>query len=324
MKNYKERHHRLTKEKIDTEERLKVAKASLSKDQDTLMQLKTQGFGTTDLNREILDDIKTSISTEKTGGKIVTSTNKRLENLLIGLRQGGIGLYNRLLPFHSTLLNEEAPVLGEMDSTNAIQAASDTMEMINFTEKVLGKMLLEIGGIRFVDSRAGIGKDEVVGPDSPTEITNCRVLPKVSWYRNLVIHCFNFYPHFHKTRIWFPPPKTNAEDDAAKYDDATVGSSDDVPTRTNLKTTSEKHAEAHLMSEELKNKKKRIKKKHPPSQKDLDHVDVNQTDLEPKAVVTPQLQYSTSPTRSRQSGLNSRDDPMDRVQAFLTEVPPLD
>lgn len=178
MNNFEEYHLRLTKEKTDAEERLKGAKSSFAKDQDALAQLKTQGLSTTELNREILDGIKASISAEKSGGKIVKSTNNRLENLLIGLRQGGIGLYNRLLPFHSSLLNEEAPVLGEMDSTNAVQAASDTMEMINFTEKVLGKMLLEIGGIRFVDSRVGTGK-EVASPESPTEMMNCRVTPKV-------------------------------------------------------------------------------------------------------------------------------------------------
>jgi hypothetical protein len=36
---------------------------------------------------------------------------------------------------HSTLLDGEAPTLGELTSMNAIQAASDTMEMIGVTEK---------------------------------------------------------------------------------------------------------------------------------------------------------------------------------------------
>ncbi|KAL7425942.1 hypothetical protein ACHAXH_000258 [Discostella pseudostelligera] len=245
MQNYDEYHLRLTKEKMGAEERLKAAKTALSHDQNARAQLKTQGFGTTELNREILDDIKASIVTEKTGGKIVKSTNKRLENLLIGLRQGGIGLYNRLLPFHSSLLNEEAPVLGEMDSTNAVQAASDTMEMINFTEKVLGKMLLEIGGIRFVDSRVDTGK-EIAGPESPSEMMNCRVLPK-----------------------------NTSEESAATSDESTVDSSDDVPSRCHLKTTSQQHAEAQLL-EELKSKKKRIKKKRPPSRKDSDNDDIIQ------------------------------------------------
>ena len=174
-----ENHLQLMKEKKDVEARLHSAKSSLFKDQETLAQLKTNGLCTTELNREILDDIKSSIASEKTDGKIVKSTNKRLEDLLVGLRQGGIGLYNRLLPFHSTLLNGDAPKLGEMDSTNAIQAASDTMEMINFTEKILGKMLMDIGGIQNVTGSAGGSKSPGSGPESPTERINCRVTPKV-------------------------------------------------------------------------------------------------------------------------------------------------
>ena len=177
--NHDENHLQLMKEKKDAEARLKSARSSLFKDQETLAQLKTNGLCTTELNREILDDIKSSIASEKTDGKIVKSTNKRLEDLLVGLRQGGIGLYNRLLPFHSTLLNGEAPKLGEMD--NAIQAASDTMEMINFTESILGKMLMDIGGIQNVRSASAAGSKSPgsPGPESPTERMNCRVTPKV-------------------------------------------------------------------------------------------------------------------------------------------------
>ena len=51
------------------------------------------------------------------------------------------------------------------------------MDMISFTEKILGKMLIDIGGIRFVDSNAGTEKEG--GPESPTERINCRVTPKV-------------------------------------------------------------------------------------------------------------------------------------------------
>ena len=175
---YHEEHHlQLMQEKKDTEERLKADKASFSNDKEELDRLKTKGIGSTELNREILDDIKGSITSEKKGGKITKSTNKRLESLLVGLRNGGIGLYNRLLPFHSTLLDGDAPKLGELTPSNAIQTASDTMEMISFTEKILGKMLTEIGGIRFVQPKAGRGKEDDFA--SPTNEINCRVAPKV-------------------------------------------------------------------------------------------------------------------------------------------------
>lgn len=314
MRNYDEYQLRLTKEKMDAEERLKGAKLTFAKDEDSLAHLKTQGLSTTELNREILDDIKASISAEKSGGKIVKSTNKRLENLLIGLRQGGIGLYNRLLPFHSSLLNEEAPVLGEMDSTNAVQAASDTMEMINFTEKVLGKMLLEIGGIRFVDSRIGTGK-EVASPESPTEMMNCRVTPKVR--RIFSSSTFESFINY-INNLWCPLKKETDEDGADN--DSTVDSVDDVPTRSNLKTTSQKHTETQML-EERKKKKKRIKKKSPSAQKDSDHDDII-VDSESQHV-TPNVKNLSSPSK-RQTGIKPREDTSDRVQAFLTEVPSLE
>eukprot|EP00579_Thalassiosira_antarctica_P011185 CAMPEP_0201919904 /NCGR_PEP_ID=MMETSP0903-20130614/8658_1 /ASSEMBLY_ACC=CAM_ASM_000552 /TAXON_ID=420261 /ORGANISM="Thalassiosira antarctica, Strain CCMP982" /LENGTH=570 /DNA_ID=CAMNT_0048456527 /DNA_START=257 /DNA_END=1969 /DNA_ORIENTATION=+ len=291
--DHEENHNQLMQEKKDAEERLKAAKTSFSKDQTALAQLKTNGFGTTELSRDILDDIKGSIASEKTEGKIVKSTNKRLEDLLIGLRQGGIGLYNRLLPFHSTLLNGQAPKLGEMDSTNAIQAASDTLEMISFTEKILGKMLLDIGGIRFVDSKAGRGKG--AGSESPTERMNCRVSPK----------------------------KPNTDADAADDDDATVDSSDGIPSRNKLKISSEMHVEAQRL-EELKKRKKRIKPKPSPTQKGTDYEDTTQTATEPQPTPPSKLLNLTSPSRSRPRAHNSKEDPMDRVQAFLTELPSLE
>jgi hypothetical protein len=71
----------------------------------------------------------------------------------------------------------------------------------------------------------------------------------------------------------------------------------------------------------LKSKKKRIKKKRPSTEKDTDNDDTPQPDAEPQAV-TPSLKNSTSP--KRQSGIKPREDPTDRVQAFLTEIPSLE
>mmetsp|Transcript_18653 Transcript_18653/g.40578 ORF Transcript_18653/g.40578 Transcript_18653/m.40578 type:complete len:621 (-) Transcript_18653:193-2055(-) len=289
--DHEQNHNQLMQEKKEAEERLKAAKTSLSKDLKALAELKTNGFGTTEVNRDILDDIKSSIASEKTEGKIVKSTNKRLEDLLVGLRQGGIGLYNRLLPFHSTLLNGGAPKLGEMDSTNAIQAASDTLEMISFTEKILGKMLVEIGGIRFVDSKSSRGKG--AGSESPTERINCRVSPK----------------------------KPNVDEYVAEDDDASVGSSDDIPSRNKLKTSSEQHVEAQKL-EDLKKRKRRIEPKPSPTHNDYD--DAMQTDTEPQSATPNKLSNLTSPSRSRPRAHNSKEDPMVRVQAFLTELPSLE
>mmetsp|Transcript_22453 Transcript_22453/g.35335 ORF Transcript_22453/g.35335 Transcript_22453/m.35335 type:complete len:399 (+) Transcript_22453:439-1635(+) len=67
--DHEQNHNQLMQEKKEAEERLKAAKTSLSKDLNGLAELKTNGFGTTEVNRDILDDIKGSIASEKTEGE---------------------------------------------------------------------------------------------------------------------------------------------------------------------------------------------------------------------------------------------------------------
>ena len=76
MKHHAQQHRNLSSELSCAEERLKAARASLVKDKETLAQLKTNGLCTTELNREILDDLKSSVASEKAGAKIVSSTVK--------------------------------------------------------------------------------------------------------------------------------------------------------------------------------------------------------------------------------------------------------
>jgi chromosome segregation ATPase len=135
-------HQRLVEEKKEAEDRLREAKLSLSNDQHSLDEMKTNGLGDIEWNRDVLDLILASIADEKAEVKIAKSANERLEELLVGIRQGSNGLFNRLLPFHSTLfLVEEAPKLGDIDLTNATQVASEVLEVIQFTENTLGKIL---------------------------------------------------------------------------------------------------------------------------------------------------------------------------------------
>jgi hypothetical protein len=51
------------------------------------------------------------------------------------------------------------------------------MEMISFNEKILGRMVTEIGGIHFVEPKAGgVDKDDF---DEPAEDVDVRVASKV-------------------------------------------------------------------------------------------------------------------------------------------------
>ena len=110
----------------------------------------------------------------------------------------------------------------------------------------------------------------------------------------------------------FITQKSKTDEDAVGDDDATVDSIDDIPSRTKLKMTSEMHVETQRQ-EEFKKRKKRIKPKASPDD------DVIQTATEQQA--TTKLLNLTSPPRSRPKAHNSKEDPMDRVQHCLTEMP---
>ena len=170
---------RLLMERKDSEERLKEAKLSLLNDQALLDKMKTSGIGDVEWNRDVLDKIQASIADERAEVKITKSANERLGELLVGIRQGSNGLFNRLLPFHSTLfLTESAPKFSDIDLTNATQVASEVLEVIQFTEKTLGKILSEIGGIRLVPKLDAGSQSR---PQTPGQADlNCRVSPKAS------------------------------------------------------------------------------------------------------------------------------------------------
>lgn len=84
--------------------------------------------------------------------------------------------------------------------------------------------------------------------------------------------------------------------------------------------SSEMHVEAQRL-EDPKKRKKRIKP--PQTQEGADYDDTIQTPSEPKPTA-PTPQSIKLPTRSRTRAHSSRDDPMDRVSAFLTEMPSLE
>ena len=149
--------------------------------------MKTNGVGDVEWNRDVLEEIQSSIADEKAELKIAKSANERLGELLVGIRQGSNGLFNRLMPFHSTLfLAEEAPKLGDIDLTNSIQVASEVLEVIQFTEKTLGRILSEIGGIRLVPKLDDAGNQS--RPQTPGDLMNVRISPKAVSHEDALIN----------------------------------------------------------------------------------------------------------------------------------------
>ena len=109
----------------------------------------------------------------------------------------------------------------------------------------------------------------------------------------------------------------NANADVADYDDTAVDSSDDIPSRSKLKIASERRIEAQRL-EEMEKRKKSTKPK-PSQTQGEDYSRPIETDA-----TEPKILNLTSPSKSRPRAHNSKEDPMDRVQAFLTELPLLE
>ena len=193
--HYQEHISRLKREQREAEKRSGKANSSLETTQTRFDKLKENGFGDTELSRKIIDDIHENIVKERTKGKVMKSTNIRLECILVGLRQGGMGLYQRLLPFHPTLLDGDAPTLSESATSSATQAANDTLEMIKITQQILDKMLDVVGGVRKVRSSGETpehyqSKVPIESLDNPNLCeNNCRIQTKVCMRANMLKFC---------------------------------------------------------------------------------------------------------------------------------------
>ena len=181
--------NRLLNEKFETEERLSSAKNRLQASFDKFNQLKSNGSGGTELSRALIEGVSETIEKEKTEGKVLKSTNGRLDAILVGLRQGGMGLYQRLLQFHPTLLDGDAPSLNFSFTSNAIDTANDSLEMLKVVQQITAKMLDTVGGIDMVCSKTDMSvsklsfrRESIAKLENPNLAeNNCRIQAKVSY-----------------------------------------------------------------------------------------------------------------------------------------------
>ena len=185
LTNFEAQRHRLQCEKKDAEDRLEAAKMSFQNSQKRYAALKANGLGQeTEINREVITDIKSKIEEEQAESKILRSTNSRLEAVIVGLRQGGMGLYQRLLPFHSTLLDGDAPILKESATVSVVDVANDTLEMLKTAQQVIIKMVDAIGGMdrisRSKHEKTRERKESIEKLENPNlGANNCRIRAQV-------------------------------------------------------------------------------------------------------------------------------------------------
>ena len=254
LTRHQEHRDRLLAEKKDTEDRLNAAKQSLENAHQRFEKAKANGFGDTELNRDVTNELEESIALEKVKGKVALSLNDRMEGVLVGLRQGGMGLYQRLLPFHPSLLEGEAPQLSESSTASAIQAAYDTMEMLKVTEHILDKMLDAVGGVERISSdvtTAALSQEGRYGSIESLENpnlreSNCRIQTKEDSLRT------------HKNG-----DKDNDEGGLSNdvFSDDTSDANNRIPSRSFLKHASQKVAGGSKKHDSLEHKREKLLEK---------------------------------------------------------------
>jgi len=132
----------LEQEIKDTEKKLNIAKKKLSKVEANFVTLKASSLGSAELNREIVNNLENKILGARNDQKVAHASAERLESVLVGLRQGGHGLLQRVTPY----LDITESGTFEMPSTDDENRWTETMTMLSTAEQVLSKMLEVVAG----------------------------------------------------------------------------------------------------------------------------------------------------------------------------------
>jgi len=133
----------LLKEQVEVEARLVFAKRLKDEAEAKLAELKASGIGTTELNREVSDELTAEILAGRLELKTMSAACSRQENVLVALKQGAIGLFKKLEP-HRALLDSDEDA--QLHATNESSATIDPVEALSLSELLLGKMMESVGG----------------------------------------------------------------------------------------------------------------------------------------------------------------------------------
>ncbi|KAJ1456265.1 hypothetical protein M885DRAFT_517706 [Pelagophyceae sp. CCMP2097] len=135
----------LTAEKREAEDRLSHAKKAKVASEARFADLKASGVGSSELTRDVAEQLEREIGAARVELKASNAGCDRLEAVLVALRQGAVGLYQRLRPFCHLLDGEGALPTAALEGDAGL-AAIDSVDAIALSEVLLSKMVELIGG----------------------------------------------------------------------------------------------------------------------------------------------------------------------------------
>lgn len=178
----------LVAEKRDAEERLANAKKAKDDLDARFAELQNTSVGNTEMSRDIAEQLQREIVASRVELKVANATCERLEAVLVALRQGVVGLFQRLRPFGHLLEGEGSlPTAAMLPGTQPSSFGSgdppaiDPIDAIHLSEIMLSKMVEVVGGdngARDAASRGGNKTDDDdrdADDDLPNPENNVRV-----------------------------------------------------------------------------------------------------------------------------------------------------
>lgn len=169
---------RMANEKTLAESRQDSITRALKNVQDSYRQLKSMDATNKDLTLDNLQAVQVDIDAEHIGNKVLKSNNEQLGAILLVLRQGVSGLYQRLLPFQPT-------VSGIRESDSPIdqnKPPTDEIEMLNVVGDIVEKMKYIVCTLKDDISSHVAYEDSIMKLQNPNLLgaTNCRIQAKES------------------------------------------------------------------------------------------------------------------------------------------------
>jgi len=322
----KEHRERILLEKKDAGDKLALSKKSLESARENFGKIKENGFGDTDLSRDMINSIKCEIEEVREEVKLVKATNERCGSVLVGLRQGGMGLYQRLTSFHS-LLKGDAPEFNESVTNSPTQVACDTLEMLKVTEEILGQMLEVIGGSEI--PRLGPISDEWEVPAEDETVITSVTKETIETIENPNLGGSN-------CRIKVKPHSGShfgegydSDYQSSDDEDLAAGESGDntenvVPSRQFLKSNSGKQTGEAKRRSETEERRRKYEERIAAASEDERAALTNTAVLKKQqAEANARMARHNRPLGLPKS-LSIRDDPMTKAQVFIAERPHLE
>mmetsp|Transcript_33452 Transcript_33452/g.77297 ORF Transcript_33452/g.77297 Transcript_33452/m.77297 type:complete len:645 (+) Transcript_33452:256-2190(+) len=317
----------LIDERKDVEGRLADAKRRKEEAEQRFSELKASGIGSTELNREISDELNHKILSGRMELKVTKAACERLEGVLVALRQGATGLFQRLQTFMH-LLESEGLQSGDV-------ATMEPIEAINLSEFILSKMMESVGGGEASPSRfnhtmpneedsvdptdPGAGNDEAstwssLGLDDlPNPRNNVRVRSMVE-QRDMDAQADDSYR---------PTPGRISEEEEKGGEDMENVSDHMVPDREFIKLSSSRQHSEMLRKKESDARRKKMQER-------LEAADeADKKNLSSMASRKKQQRDAINKLTERPEqigmpkGISMKDDPITRSNAFLTQMPEL-